>query len=131
MKLSTALQVFQGLSALAEKDVPVRFGFGVGCRIAVLKPFAQEHDTQVTKLRHRYGLDQTDGVLSGMTPEVKAREVDQEGFQVEYAQLLDQDVDVEVAPILLEDLDKLKNSEGKTIAGLGSIAAKLQPILKE
>lgn len=134
MKLGEVLQVFKALADLSAKDIPVRFGFGIGTRIGILKPHVENHDNQVTKLRHRYGLDQPEAVTSGMTVGTalpQLREIDQEGFQNEYSQLLDQEIEVEILSLPLADLEALKGTDGKAIQGLGSIVARLQPIVTE
>jgi hypothetical protein len=134
LKLLSAIQVYGGLAELANKDIPPAFGFRVGMMLSKLEPVSANYDREAAKLRHKYGIDQAPATLNGVVTGEGApalREIDQGAFQEDYQMLMESDAGTEPDILMLKEILELKSSDGKPIPGLGTIAAKLAPILKE
>lgn len=133
MKLDQVIQVYGGLADFARCDIPAALGFKVGVMLAKLEPLSANFDKQTAILRHKYGLDQPEATLRGIGGEdaPKLRAMDPAGFQTEYQKMMAMDVKIVIEPFELHEFENLRTSDGKLIPGIGTIAAKLSPIIKE
>jgi hypothetical protein len=131
VNIDKAIQINAGLVELAGKDIPIKFGYRVGMMLEKLKPCVASFETQIAALRHKHGMDQAEASMKGVEGAPKLREIDPEAFQVEYQDFMAFDSFVELDPFTFAELEDLKGSDGKPIPGMGTIAAKLSPIIKE
>lgn len=133
MNIREAVQIYGGLVDLAKKDIPVVLGYRVGMMLAAMEAVWSNYEKGQAKLRHEYGLDQPEAVLRGIADDKGASllPIDPAGYTDAYAKFVDGDAGVTLKPIALSELQALRDSKGEAIAGMGTIAAKLSPIIKE
>lgn len=116
MKVSDVSSIYNGLSTIVSKRVPVRMGFIVNRNLRKIEPIMQDVEKQKVDILKKYA-DDSDETSAHISKEKMGK------FMKDINEMGDVEVELVLDKILMEDIEKCDNDEydSLTIAEMNAL----------